>query len=536
LTLKTLPFQELPFSNLFSDYCTEFNKLSNFFDFNPFDNHDVIKKISQTTFTHRKELEAVLKEYNNPSLMHPKAIANLDALIQSDEVYTVVTGQQLIVAGGPMFTVYKILTAIEYAGRIEALTGKKVVPVFWLADEDHDYDEIAKMALPFGNEWKSLELSATSNTGKRVADIQIEEDIEKFVQELDDILIPTDFKSEILQILKACYSRNRTHGESFARLITTLFSRFGLILAGSSRSNAQKFLNTSVISLIHKTEEIHHSLEKMSAHLEKKYHRQAAVGSSNWFYVGEDGIRQKLQYENDKWSVSGLSLSTTELIDKVSKNPGIVSPNVFLRPLLQDKLLPNLAYIAGPGEVSYYAQMKDLYQVCGQSMPIIVPRFSASILEGAVKKSFEELPFRLVDYNERIEDLESRFLKDSNILDVNEFIGMYKSGIEALADSRIQEIEILDKSLVGTLQKVKSDQLNLLENLRSKMIKSAKNSLEVQIKRINKVQFATFPNRNLQERELAFIYLLNKYGIGVIDTLYDSVVKSDFKRHHIEVL
>jgi uncharacterized protein YllA (UPF0747 family) len=274
----------------------------------------------------------------------------------------------------------------------------------------------------------------------------------------------------------------------------------------------------------------------MSAHLEKKYHRQAAVGSSNWFYVGEDGIRQKLQYENDKWSVSGLSLSTTELIDKVSKNPGIVSPNVFLRPLLQDKLLPNLAYIAGPGEVSYYAQMKDLYQVCGQSMPIIVPRFSATILEGAVKKSFEELPFRLVDYNERIEDLESRFLKDSNILDVNEFIDMYKSDIEALADSRIQEIEILDKSLVGTLQKVKSDQLNLLENLRSKMIKSAKNSLEVQIKRINKVQFATFPNRNLQERELAFIYLLNKYGIGVIDTLYDSVVKSDFKRHHIEVL
>lgn len=536
LTLKTLPFKELPFSNLFSDYCSDFNKISDFFEFNPFDPSDIEKKIKTTNFTQRVELESVLKEYNDHNLMHPKAISNLKSLIEEDDVYTVVTGQQLIVSGGPMFTVYKILTAIEYARRIETKFGKKVVPVFWLADEDHDFDEIAKIGFPQGIEWVSPGLTQPNLTGKRVAEIEITDEMVSFIQTLDDKLITTEFKVEILDLLNSCYPKGENHGKSFGRLITKLFSRFGLLLAGSSREIARVFLNKTIVSLIQKTDEIATCLENTSTQLEKLYHRQAAVTSSNWFYVGKDGARQKMHYEKGNWTTTNTSFTTSELIENVTKSFGFISPNVFMRPIIQDSLLPNLAYIAGPGEVSYYAQMKDLYQLCDQSMPIIVPRFSATILEGSVKKYFEELPFRLIDYSERIEDLESRFLKESNAFDVAGFIESFKSDIENIADSRLSIIEEFDKTLTGTLQKVKSDQLNLLENLRSKMFKSAKNSLEVQIKRINKVQFATFPNRNLQERELAFIYILNKYGFGAIDKLYESVVKSDFQRHHIEVL
>lgn len=536
MTLKTLPFKELPFSNLFSDYCSDFNKISDFFEFNPFNPSDIEKKIKATSFTRRVELESVLKEYNDHNLMHPKAISNLRSLIEEDDVYTVVTGQQLIVAGGPMFTVYKILTAIEYAKRIETKFGIKVVPVFWLADEDHDFDEISKIGFPHGNDWVSTGLTQPAITGKRVANIEITDEMASFIQSLDDNLISTEFKDEILELLKFCYPRGYNHGKSFGRLITKLFSRYGLLLAGSSRENAQVFLNKTLVSLIQKTDEIANCLENTSTQLEKFYHRQAAVTSSNWFYVGEDGVRQKMHYEKGKWTTTISTFTTSQLIESVTKLFGLVSPNVFMRPILQDRLLPNLAYIAGPGEVSYYAQMKDLYHLCNQSMPIIVPRFSATILEGSVKKHFVELPFRLIDYSERIEDLESRFLNESNAIDIAGFIELFKSDIENIADSRLNIIEEFDKSLTGTLQKVKSDQLNLLEHLRSKMFKSAKSSLEVQIKRINKVQFATFPNRNLQERELAFIYILNKYGFDAIDKLHESVVKSDFQRHHIEVL
>jgi bacillithiol biosynthesis cysteine-adding enzyme BshC len=536
LTLKTIPFKELPFSNLFSDYCTDFHKFSDFFEFNPFDSDDIENKIRSTKFNRKEELASLLNEYNDLDLMHPKAISNLKSLIDEDEVYTVVTGQQLIVAGGPMFTMYKILTAIEYARRIETNFGKKVVPVFWLADEDHDFDEIARVGMPHGNEWASIELKQPDLNGKRVADIQLSDEIERFIQSLDEILVSTDFKVEVLDMLKSCYQSGGNHGKSFGSLITKLFSRFGLILAGSSRKNAQLFLNESIVSLIPKTDDIFTCLENTSAQLEKLYHRQAAVNRSNWFYVGEDGVRQKMHYDNGNWITSNVAFTTSELIENVKKSPASISPNVFMRPILQDRLLPNLAYVAGPGEVSYYAQMKELYQLCNQTMPIVVPRFSATLLEGSVKKNFEELPFRLLDYSERIEDLEARFLKEVNTFDIAYFIDSFKKDIERIAEFRQSSIEAFDKSLIGTLQKVKSDQLNLLENLRFKMLKSAKSSLEVQIKRINKVQIATFPNRNLQERELAFIYILNKYGFSVIDKLNESVIKSDFKRHHIEVL
>jgi bacillithiol synthase len=536
LTLKTIPFQELPFSNLFCDYCKNYDKLSEFFEFNPFENNSIRKKVSLTAFKCTPELETVLSGYNDSGLMHPKAIENLNALASGDEVFTVVTGQQLTIAGGPMFTVYKILTAIEYARRIESSTGKKVVPVFWLADEDHDYDEIAKIGMPHGSDWQLLELLPPYQPGMRVAEIKLNADLSEFERLLDESLIQNDFKSEVQQLFSQSYRINDDHGLAFRSLITRLFSKYGLLIAGSAQSGSRKFLKEAIISLIQKTDTIHTSLEETSQQVEKLYHRQASVSASNWFYIKEDGIRQKMHFENGVWSTSDFSITTDELIDRINQNPAVVSPNVFMRPLLQDFLLPNLAYVAGPGEVSYYAQMKGIYAVSGLHMPIIVPRFSATILEGSVKKNFEELPFRLVDYSERLEDLEARFMRESDMLDVSAFIQAYNEDLEQIAESRIELIQAFDRSLTGTLQKVKSDQQNALENLRSKMMKSVKNSLDVQLKRINKVQFATFPNRNLQERELAFIYLLNKYGIDVLDRIFESVAQSDFREHHIETL
>lgn len=530
---RTISFRELPFSKLFSDYCHDFRKVSDFFEFNPFDHDGVNDKLRDYSFLRRSELSKLLWDYNRRDSMHEKAIENLNALCNDPNAVTVVTGQQLTVSGGPMFTLYKILTAIAYADKLQKSTKRTVVPIFWLADEDHDFAEIAQIGFPVGNYWSSHNIASAGDHGKRVAEIVIDDDIETFMKGLEEKLIPTDFNPGLMSLMKDVYTRGATHGEAFGALITHLFSKYGLILAGSARNTTKDIVKKDIIRLIENADRVYDALERGSTKIEKQYHRQAAVGESNWFYVDTAGVRHKLSLENGVWSTPNHRFTTDELVRVVEKDPGSVSPNVFMRPILQDLLLPNIAYVAGPGEVAYYGQMKELYRLLNMKMPVIVPRFSATILEGSVKKNFDELPFRLVDYSERIEDLETRYIKEQEQFDIQGFIDGYINQIEQLAEERAEVVELFDSTLLGTLQKVKSDQLNALEILRSKMTKSARVRLEVQLKRIQKVQLATFPNRNLQERELALIYVLNKYGFDIVDSLFGVVAEAGLNEHHL---
>lgn len=519
MKLKPVDFQNLPFGKLFCDYTSQLPQINEFFKFDPFDSNSFDKRTNKkSSLENRVGLKDVLLAYNGDDI-HPVAKANIQHLTEDESSSAVITGQQLTIVGGPLFTLYKIITAISVARREQERLGKVVVPVFWLADEDHDFPEIAKIGLPKGNDWLTAELAESHEPGTPAGSIKLDENWDPVYNAINAALNDSDFKEEVMHKVTSAYKSGQTHGLAFAHLISSLFSRFGLVVIGSVLPEAREYLKKDIIKLLGRTEEMYEALESQSQKLERLYHRQATVSASNWFMIDDSGARRKLSYEDGTWSYDENKWTTSELIDLLEQNPNSLSPNVFMRPLLQDCLLPTLAYVGGPGEIAYYAQMKTLYEAAGMQMPIILPRFSATIIESNIARNLDELPFMLTDYSQRIEDLEKQYIDKSNKLDIQSLANEWINKLGELADSHTEQIEAFDTSLLGTLVRTKQDQINAVNNMRQKLIRSAKNQEEVQLKRIQKVQLMLFPNRNLQERELASLYVLNKYGEGILDEL-----------------
>lgn len=529
---KQLSFKELGFSKLFCDYSAQSPELLSFFEYNPFDTNSLIVHSELKSDFESGRLKKALEAYNPKHLLHENARINLLQLLENPKARTIVTGQQLTLAGGPLFTLFKILTTISEAKKLSVKTGNPVVPIFWLADEDQDFDEIATISVPVGTSYQSVTIAEPDVSAQRAGYIPVTEEVSSKIVELLGLLPETDFHNDIVSLLKQAYKIGSTHNDAFAELILKLFSRFGLLVFGSARSESRNLLKDTFKSLVLKSEEIYAALEETSKKLDVNYHRQVSVSPSNWFICKEDGSRSKLNFENGVWgSVEGNSWTTEELASLSYENPELLSPNVFMRPILQDKLLPNLAIVAGPGEVAYYAQTKEMYKACGMTMPIVIPRFSGMLIEPAIEKNLSELPFSIPDFAKRHEDLETEFVQKSQKHDLNAFFNQWSDEINALAESKTEVIESVDPTLIGTLKRIESDQTNALNQLKGKLFKAIKTKQEVQIKRIHRIQSNLFPGRVLQERSIGFIYFLDKYGIELIDHLLEVVESHSLDSH-----
>lgn len=532
---KPISFQQLPFSDIFRDYTADFSKLDNFFSQDPFATDVWSLRIKNVVYRkNRTELREVLQAFNPHDSTHPNALRNIERLTQSEQAYTVVTGQQLSIAGGPLFTMFKILSAVHAARQAESVLQVPVIPIFWLADEDHDFEEISRLRYPGNPDWTSVELSKPTPAGQPVSLVNVDSTWQETLRKISEALIPNEFREEVMALLNKAYLPGSTHGEAFSRLISHVFSPLGVVIAGSFQKKSRLMLRDDIISLLRDTELLHNALETQSEALDTVYHRQASVNLSNWFYINNDKQREKLTYSDGNWSSASCApVSTEGLIRLFEANPLCLSPNVFLRPLLQDKLLPNLCYVAGPGEIAYYAQMKRLYAAAGLSMPVIVPRLSATIIDTGTARHLEELPFVLHEYNQRIEDIEKQYLDREAIFDIQAFSDQWITELESLADQRVRQVEALDATLAATLAKAKQDQINTVHQLRQKMLRSQKNKHEVQLKRLMKVQQTVFPGRELQERVMPFIYLINKFGPSVVERLLHETSTLSLRQHHL---
>lgn len=535
MNTRSTSFRDLSFNRLFCDYCEQNPTALSFFEHNPFDAQSLVNVVSKEYPSYNTaKLRDALIAYNNPLSASSESNDNIHALCNDPQTRTVVTGQQLGMAGGPLFTIYKIITAITTARNLTNSTGRKVVPVFWLADEDHDFDEITEVAFPSGTQWFSDRLQQRENPGRRVSEYVVSDSDAAMLDSIEAALPPTDHRPELMDVLRNSYKVGLTHGQAFSDLISSLFGRFGLVIFGSAKPESRLLITDDIIQLVDSSDKIFEALEASSVSLEAEYHRQAAVTHSNWFLIGKNGERIKLQFENGRWTTpQGHDYSTDELKEIIRENPSIVSPNVFMRPILQDRLLPNVAYVAGPGEVAYYAQMKSMYTVLGMKMPVIIPRFSATLYEPSIRKFADELGFAQSEYANRIEDLEASYLRKHEELDINGFFESWSTQISQLAQSKVEQVTQTDPTLEGTLKKIESDQINLLNQLKGKMQKAIKSREEVQLKRISRVQLALYPNRQLQERAVSFIYILNKYGVSFIDELIEVSSGLSTKSHYL---
>lgn len=522
MNIDHLPFSSFTFSNLFNSYINGDNSLKPFFETYPFDDAEVKKHLEAFSFTgERSEIVPWLKDFHSDFNTTRETEQSISKLATSDAA-AVVTGQQCTIFGGPLFTIYKIITAIIQAKRWEERYERPFIPVFWIADEDHDFDEVAEIGIPANKKWRLFQYADRTGVGERVADIKFNDEIERVKRDLESSLFDTDFSEELWSLINSSYKSGNTFGNAFGQLILDLFGKHGLILAGSN-SKKSKYLVAD--TMIHSISDHQSQYDALSSQTDKLtdagFKNQVQLQTSNLFYIDDQKKRNKIHFDGKLWVVPNSDQKWThkELTKAINDNPEDFSPNVFLRPIIQDKLLPVASYVAGPGETAYYAQMKSFYHQFDMKMPVIMPRFSATLIESGIERIIQKLPFSIPEYSGRIEDLEADYIKKTDSPDVEKIFGIWQSRVRAESKSSIEQVADIDPTLKKSAEKSLTAFFNELENLKGKVYKSLKDNEKTQLTRIDKIKLSLFPNRNLQERETAYIYFMNKYGVDLWDKL-----------------
>lgn len=533
MQLSNYSFENLPFSSLFQSYVADFSKVEDFFEINPFDEQAIAKKINTFEFAgdRAKTIEA-LTSLNKRFDLHEAALENIERLASKDAL-VVVTGQQLGIYGGPLYTIFKTLSTIHLANKLEQKYDRPVIPVFWLADEDHDYDEVRGITILDNDEVESFSLPPKTNHLSTVAEMRLTSEIESISSSLKENLFDTDFSDKLWSVLDTTFAPGNTFFDAFGKFISRMFSKHGLILAGSNDPDVKEITKPFLRKSVLKANEIRNTLEKQSERLEQNYHQQVTLYDSNLFYLDDDSGRTKISRNGDGWKAdAGLEWNTDQLVQEIETNPERFSPNVFLRPILQDVLLPTIGYVAGPGETAYYGQMRGMYKSFDLTMPIIFPRLSATLIEPAINRIMQELPFEFHEYGNRIEDLESDYVEKTDQHDIEAIFSNWLDKVHGLTNEKKGVIADIDPTLEAATEKATAIYENEINKLKGKVYRSVKQQEKTQLQRIRRIKANTFPQNGLQERTIAAIYYMNKYGVDIWDKLLNSLEKDDRFDHH----
>jgi bacillithiol biosynthesis cysteine-adding enzyme BshC len=532
--LKPYSYQKLPFSQLFQTYIGNFGRLAEFYEADPFDPDEFSRRADSLKFnSSRDQLTALLRQFNEQFSPDEAVFDNIKRL-ESPQSLALVTGQQLGIYGGPVYTFFKTLTVIHLARTLEKELERPVIPIFWLADEDHDYEEVQSVFVPGESGVEKISLPDFKQNVPPVSEILLPEEIKSFCSKIRSNLIKTDFTEKLWELLDDCFYSGASFLNAFGRFMAKLFSKYGLVLAGSNEKSIKNHLKDTLILSVQKADEIQQKLESQSRKINQRFYQQAEVNASHLFYLHPEKGRLKIQRRDGQWKTrAGQEWSSKELVEEIDSRPEYFSPDVFLRPILQDNLLPVLGYAAGPGELAYYGQMKSVYRVFGRKMPIISPRFSGTFVEPAIARIMDELPFEIGAYHGRIEDLESSFVEEAGEVDIEAVFERWKDEEQSIASKHIQAIADVDETLEGAAKHAQSSYYNDLNKLKGKVYNAVKKRKNIQLNRISRIQQNLFPERQLQERLYCGIYYMNKFGIDIWDRLLGEMAEISLDEHQL---
>jgi bacillithiol biosynthesis cysteine-adding enzyme BshC len=458
----------------------------------------------------------VLTRQNRAWNAGPETLSNIEKLRAG--AVAVVSGQQLGLFLGPAFTLYKAITAIRLARELNA-RGVEAVPVFWLASEDHDLAEVNHTYILDTEGLKKLETSSRGKESAPVGGTVLDADIENVVSELQNLI----GDSELLGFIRQSYRPGQTFAAAFATLMTRMFSRHGLVLLESSDPELHQIGAPLFQSTVEKTEELTHRLLARNRELQQAgYHAQVNVtGSSTLLFFIKDGSRIPLHRKNDGCSVDGEQWTAEELRRRISSNPELFSPNVLLRPVFQDYLLPTVAYIGGPAETAYFAQVQVVYEhLLGRTTPIW-PRFSTTLIEARLGHAMRKYGLQLRDVLQPKDSFMAALARRTIPADLKDDFDRTREHLDRLMTSLLRSLEKLDPTIAEAGEGAAGKMRYQLENLEARAAKAALQKTEVIERKAALMSALLFPEKELQERRIAGIYFLGKYGTELIDRLVD---------------
>jgi bacillithiol biosynthesis cysteine-adding enzyme BshC len=537
-------FADLPDQHqLFTDYLYNFEKVKGYYKYNFRDKEEYIKLFKKRTETvngNRSIIPGILQKQYSGFELSQKAEENLAALKEKNTL-AVVTGQQLGILGGPLYTFYKIITAIKLCNNLnERYDDFRFVPVFWLEGDDHDFEEVKSInIIDENNNLRKFsyedEIPEDENKGS-VGFLKLKPDINRFFEEINTELRDTEFKNEIISKLKSFYSEGRTFKDAFRDLVFWIFNDYGLLIFDPQDPEVKRILKPVFKKEISDFRSHSEKLVNISAKLEEEYHAQVKVRAINLFYHTDEGRYLIEPVENEfRLKRKRKKFTLDELQNLIDSEPERFSPNVLLRPVCQDYLLPTAFYIGGPSEISYFAQVTPLYNIYQIEPPIIYPRSSATLIEKNIESLLKKYDLNLEDIFTDPEKLKTRVLEIISPNSLDDIFAEISNDIELIYDRLKERLFEFDKTIADVSTKYRQKSSHYLDELKGKAIDAQKKKHEVTLRQIDKLSTALFPDMNLQERELNFIYFVYRYGIDFIRKIFEELAINKFEHQGIRL-
>jgi bacillithiol biosynthesis cysteine-adding enzyme BshC len=436
----------------------------------------------------------------------------------------IVTGQQVGLFGGPLYSVLKALTAIKVAEQHQA------VPVFWLATEDHDLAEVSftKVLSP-EHELRTLSL-AIKDEGHRVGDVILPPDVSRLTAKLQDYF----GENEVTQQLARCYAPGTTFADSFAQLFAHLFSEFGLILIDNRDPQLHKIAAPVFTKAAAHAVPLNQALQRRSQELQGAgFHAQVHVeSSSSLLFHHQNSRRVAIKIEGDSFHAGKSEWSATALAKEVQRSPENFSANALLRPVIQDYLLPTIAYVGGAAEIAYFAQSEVLYrELLGRVTPVL-PRGSTTLIEPGVARMLEKFQLQPLDAFVPVEQLRMEIAVRALPTGVQHSFDEVRDKVEAGLAKLEQEVAHVDPTLLGAAENAANKMRYQLRRLSERAARAHLRKQAEMDRQLRRISNSLYPNDNLQERELGSIYFLAKHGIGILNTLH-TALRTDTADHQL---
>lgn len=533
---ECLPFSQIPHTTtLFADFLSGSSQVQPFYPRSAYFNQWFQDEASRVRYDagRRQRVSLILQRQNRSWGASEKTLENIDRLRAG--AFAVVTGQQVGLFGGPLFSIFKALTAVKLADQATR-AGCDCVPVFWLATEDHDLEEVNQISIPGPNgSLQKLTVPAQTLAAAPVGTVHFGSEI----QGVWEVATGALGSSAISDFLREAYCPGETFGSAFARLFAKLFADWGVILLDAADAELHQVAQPVYQTAIERASELDEALLARGNALEAaRYHQQVKVTpSSTLLFTLRNGARVPVHRRvNGPGSTDFLieeeRISQGELLGRIRSSPQEFSPNVLLRPVIQDYLLPTLADVGGSAEIAYFAQAAVVYEGLLSRVTPIVPRLSATVVEPKPKGLLERYGLHLPDLFLGPESL--RELMASRILpkELQSAFDRAEASLEKSLAAIREGLARLDTTLVDSAGNAASKMQHQLTQLRSRAARAELRQTEVLNRHADLLCNSLYPNKILQEREIAGVYFVGRYGTEFLRELYDAI-HSDCLDHQV---
>ncbi len=494
------------FSSLVKDYSSQKKTLSPFLSSFP-SKESILNKIKKTKFSNelRSDLVSVFKKQYKETIFFnsnlKKVNKNIGRLLL-DNTYTITTGHQLSLFANPLFLIYKIINIINLSLEISKISKKNIIPVFWLASEDHDFDEIKSFNL-FSNKYNWDRVNNNSPVGL-IETKGIDVFIEKFFSSFDDY----PYKKELKKILIKTYCKNSNLSSAFRSLLTYFFGNSGLlILDPNERLLKKHFIPSFKLEILNQTS--FDLVSKQSVKISKDYKTTVNPRELNLFYIKQKKRVRLLVKKKKYYLLDGTKeWNKQSILEEINNFPERFSPNVILRTLYQETILPNIVYVAGPSEISYWLQFKSLFSYMKKELPILSLRSFVLNINKSDWETLKKNKINTIDLFNPLDYFLSKSLyKKSKINLIDELNLMNK-----ISESINKKTKKIDSSLnvhsSVILKKIEKD----LKKLEKKLIKYQKKDHFEYLDLLTQIHSSVYQKNIIQERSLSFFSFYLKYG------------------------